>query len=210
MKQMKQKRVSTGSHAIDTLLGGGFPLGTVTILASQAGAGKTTLGMQWAIHSPTPAILLSIEQPEPQLHALGRRLGVTANASYFKEIATLEDVERVMENGTYSLVVVDTMNSFNVQPWKVADSVSWHARKYSLAVVLLAHLNSDGELSGGPRAEHLVDAVMTLNYNYNSGERELFFAGKSRYCRTDAPTVVLKMTENGLLIPEAIETRTQH
>lgn len=43
-------RVSTGVPAIDELIGGGLPRGTVTLIAGPTGSGKTTMGLHFLSH----------------------------------------------------------------------------------------------------------------------------------------------------------------
>jgi circadian clock protein KaiC len=46
----KLQRLSTGSEALDSILGGGLPERSVTILAGEPGAGKTVLALQLVFH----------------------------------------------------------------------------------------------------------------------------------------------------------------
>jgi circadian clock protein KaiC len=46
----KLQRLSTGSAALDSILGGGLPERSVTILAGEPGAGKTVLALQLVFH----------------------------------------------------------------------------------------------------------------------------------------------------------------
>eukprot|EP01045_Picozoa_sp_COSAG04_P022858 COSAG04_NODE_2642_length_3814_cov_3.078062_5_plen_173_part_01 len=53
--QQVRKRVSTGSRAIDGVLGGGVALGEVIEFCGPPGMGKTQLGMQLAVNCQRPA-----------------------------------------------------------------------------------------------------------------------------------------------------------
>ena len=44
------KRLSTGSTALDAILGGGIPVGSVTVIAGEPGSGKTVFTLQALFH----------------------------------------------------------------------------------------------------------------------------------------------------------------
>ena len=44
------ERLSTGSRPLDTILGGGLPARSVTVVAGQPGSGKTVLTLQALFH----------------------------------------------------------------------------------------------------------------------------------------------------------------
>ena len=44
-------RESTGSRAFDTILGGGIPSGSMTVVAGEPGSGKTIFALQMLFHA---------------------------------------------------------------------------------------------------------------------------------------------------------------
>ena len=44
------ERLGTGSAALDALLGGGIPVGSVTVIAGEPGSGKTVFTLQALFH----------------------------------------------------------------------------------------------------------------------------------------------------------------
>ena len=53
--QVSQERMPTGVRNLDALLGGGLPVGSVTVIAGTPGAGKTTLCQQICFNNATPS-----------------------------------------------------------------------------------------------------------------------------------------------------------
>jgi circadian clock protein KaiC len=66
-------RVSTGIAALDTMLGGGLPRGTSTLIAGPTGSGKTTAAVQFClegIQDGEPALFLNFQENPTQLRRL--------------------------------------------------------------------------------------------------------------------------------------------
>ena len=73
------ERVSTGVEGLDTMLDGGLWRGTTTLLAGPSGAGKTTIGLQFAIEGAQqgePSLYMSFQENPTQLMRTIRGLGV--------------------------------------------------------------------------------------------------------------------------------------
>ncbi len=73
-------RLKTGIADMDTILGGGFVPGSVTLLAGQPGIGKSTLLLQVAgiIGSSKPVLYISGEESLLQIKGRADRLKVTS------------------------------------------------------------------------------------------------------------------------------------
>src|SRR5687768_5735239 len=72
------KRTSTGVQGLDEMLGGGMWRGTTTLLAGPAGAGKTTIGLQFALEGARrgePTLYMNFQENPTQLVRTIRGLG---------------------------------------------------------------------------------------------------------------------------------------
>ena len=73
------ERISTGVRGLDAMLDGGLWRGTTTLLAGPSGAGKTTIGLQFALEGARqgePTLYMSFQENPTQLMRTIRGLGV--------------------------------------------------------------------------------------------------------------------------------------
>lgn len=73
------ERISTGVEGLDAMLDGGLWRGTTTLLAGPSGAGKTTIGLQFALEGARrgePTLYMSFQENPTQLMRTIRGLGV--------------------------------------------------------------------------------------------------------------------------------------
>jgi len=72
-------RAMTGIKGLDVMCGGGFPLGSATVIAGSSGTGKTVLATQFihqGLKKGERALVLSFQQPPSALVATCRSFGV--------------------------------------------------------------------------------------------------------------------------------------
>jgi circadian clock protein KaiC len=72
------ERISTGVKGLDAMLGGGLWRGTTTLLAGPSGAGKTTIGLQFALEGARqgePTLYMNFQENPSQLVRTIRNLG---------------------------------------------------------------------------------------------------------------------------------------
>jgi circadian clock protein KaiC len=73
------ERISIGVEGLDTMVGGGLWRGTTTLLAGPSGAGKTTIGLQFALEGARqgePSLYMNFQENPTQLMRTIRSLGV--------------------------------------------------------------------------------------------------------------------------------------
>lgn len=73
------ERISTGVASLDAMLDGGVWRGTTTLLAGPSGAGKTTIGLQFALEGARlgePSLYMNFQENPSQLMRTIRNLGV--------------------------------------------------------------------------------------------------------------------------------------
>jgi circadian clock protein KaiC len=81
-------RVGSGLAELDTLLGGGIPRGSVTLIAGPTGGGKTTLGLHFLSQSSVeePGLHFGFFETPHRLYAKARSLGIALPSSGSPEL----------------------------------------------------------------------------------------------------------------------------
>lgn len=76
-------RLSSNLPGLDTLTGGGYPQGSVTLLAGPSGSGKTTLGLHFlaGASQAEPALHFGFYENEGRLRLKARSLGISLPAA---------------------------------------------------------------------------------------------------------------------------------
>lgn len=78
------ERLSTGIPGLDEMLGGGLWRGSTTLLAGPSGAGKTTIGLQFALEGARlgePTLYMNFQENPTQLVRTIRTLGIDLEAA---------------------------------------------------------------------------------------------------------------------------------
>jgi circadian clock protein KaiC len=78
------ERISTGIKSLDVMLDGGVWRGTTTLLGGPSGAGKTTVGLQFALEGALagePTLYMNFQENPSQLMRTIRNLGVDFDAA---------------------------------------------------------------------------------------------------------------------------------
>lgn len=205
-----KKRLKSGVAEIDSVLGGGFVTGSVTLIAGQPGIGKSTLLLQLAhdLAAKYAILYVSGEESAHQVGLRAKRLGTVSNKL---QIATTNSTDKVVASiieGDYDLVVVDSIQTMNTEGiTTIAGSVgqitnstqllSAAAKNQNTAVVLVGHVTKEGSIAGPKVLEHMVDVVLQLEGDRYGGFKVLR-AIKNRFGSTNEAGI-FEMQEKGLL-----------
>lgn len=208
--QRDQKRLETGVHDVDTVLGGGIVVGSVNLIAGQPGIGKSTLLLQLAdaIAKKHRVLYVSGEESGHQVGLRAERLGVAATSKLQLATSTsADDVATTISRGEYDLVVVDSIQTIAVAAiGSAAGSVAQitnstqliltTAKQSNTAVVLVGHVTKEGAIAGPKVLEHVVDVVLQLEGDRYGGFKVLR-ATKNRFGPT-SEAGIFEMDEQGL------------
>lgn len=204
-----ESRIPTGNSEVDSVLGGGIVPGSLVLLAGDPGIGKSTLVLQLAaeIAKKNKVLYASGEESASQVKLRGSRVKNLHTEFDFIATTDIEEVISLAENGSYQLIIVDSIQTMTSQELSGAagttsqitnntNSLVRVAKSTNTAFIIIGHVTKEGNVAGPRIMEHLVDVVL-----YLEGERygllKMLRGVKNRFGATNE-VGMLEMTESGL------------
>lgn len=204
-----EHRFDTGLRELNRVLGGGIVKGSLVLLSGDPGIGKSTLLLQICEHlgKKMKILYVSGEESAHQLKLRAKRLGVTTDnlyllcetdAQYICEVIASEKPDIVMIDSIQTMNITDLNSSFGsvTQVRETTNLFMRTAKTLNIPIIVVGHVNKDGNIAGPKVLEHIVDAVL-----YFEGDRNLSYrilrAVKNRYGSTNE-IGVFEMEDNGL------------
>ncbi|HZJ78697.1 MAG TPA: DNA repair protein RadA [Clostridia bacterium] len=202
-------RYNTGLNELDRVLGGGIVKGSLTLLSGDPGIGKSTILLQICeyLGKNLKILYVSGEESAHQIKLRADRLKVkTNNLSIMCETDVQSVCEYIRENRP-DIAIVDSIQTMNFteissSPGSVAqvrestNVLMRTAKNLDIPVIIVGHVNKDGNIAGPKVLEHIVDAVL-----YLEGERHMSYrimrAVKNRFGSTNE-IGVFEMRDKGL------------
>lgn len=203
-------RITTNITDVDTVLGGGFVPGSVTLLAGEPGIGKSTILLQVAaaVAKNGPVLYISGEESAHQVGLRAVRLGVNEPLLAIAVSGSANDIATTIASNNYTMVIVDSIQTVAVAELaSAAGTVSQitnstqlltaAAKRVNSALILVGHVTKEGSIAGPKVLEHTVDTVLQLEGDRYGGFK-LLRAIKNRFGST-GETGIFEMDEKGLL-----------
>ncbi|MGN0467327.1 MAG: DNA repair protein RadA, partial [Acutalibacteraceae bacterium] len=202
-------RYKTGMGELDRVLGGGIVKGSLVLISGDPGIGKSTILLQICqrLSDRLNILYVSGEESYNQIKLRADRLGVYSEQLFVLCETDVQAISEHIMSTKPDLVIVDSIQTMNYtelssSPGSVAqvrESTSLlmrTAKSLSIPIIIVGHVNKDGNIAGPKVLEHIVDAVL-----YFEGERNLSFrilrAVKNRFGSTNE-LAVFEMTDSGL------------
>lgn len=208
------ERLVTTMGECDRVLGGGLVKGSLILLGGEPGIGKSTLTLQLAsqVAHDKKVLYVSGEESLGQVAARAKRLGANDEID-FVDTVLLEGMKKVIAEGEYDLVIVDSVQTMvSGEITQAMGSISQIkycvynlmqlAKAKNITFILIGHVTKDGEVAGPKILEHLVDVVIYFE-GERTGNMRILRVLKNRYGSSDE-TGVMIMTEKGLLGVESV------
>lgn len=217
--------IPTGVPELDRVLGGGLVRDCAVMLGGRRGVGKTTLLVQVANGFCAPgskrrALYASGEENADAIIQVAKRLEcfnenveVTGNdGDIFKLVSRVEEEK-------FKMLIIDSLQtahcddvSGDVGQMTMIDAVTnqltWFAKEHKVCVLIICHLNMQGEFAGSAKSQHLVDVMLRFDPFYHEDEfegmdllRVISTDGKNRLGDASLRSF-LQMTPRGLQPPE--------
>lgn len=203
-------RLATQFKDLNTVLGGGILMGSVSLLAGQPGMGKSTLLMQICAEvsgAGHEVLYVSGEESAGQVKLRAVRLGAESDGLSFAASTSANDIAKTIETGEFDLVIVDSiqtlaMDEISSAPGTVSQVTNCGnliiraAKSTDTAVVIVGHVTKDGTLAGPKVLEHLVDVVLNFEGDRYGGFKTVR-AVKNRFGATNE-VAIFEMIDSGL------------
>ncbi len=202
-------RYNTGISELNRVLGGGLVKGSLVLLSGDPGIGKSTLLLQICnyLSKDLSVLYVSGEESAYQLKMRAKRLNVKSeNLSVMCE-TDAEVVCEYIKTAKPDIVMIDSIQTMSIpelssstgsvtQVRECTNLFMQTAKNNDISIILVGHVNKDGNIAGPKVLEHIVDTVL-----YFEGERNYSYrilrAVKNRFGSTNE-IGVFEMNDAGL------------
>ena len=179
-----EERIATNNNELDTVLGGGLVKGSVTLLGGEPGIGKSTLLLQIALQINQKVLYVSGEESQSQIKMRAERLqNKNENCLILTETNT-QQIFKNIEKVTPDVLVIDSIqtlhtNNIEASPGTISQiretsaELIKYAKETATPVLLIGHINKEGNIAGPKILEHMVDVVLQFEGDRNHTYRIL-------------------------------------
>lgn len=219
------ERISTGVTGLDTMLDGGLWRGTTTLLAGPSGAGKTTIGLQFALEGARcgePSLYMNFQENPTQLMRTIRGLGFDLDEARAQglDLVYASPVElqidsiivdmfrRIQQRGVRRLVIdaVGDLASAATDPQRLHDylyALVQHFAVSTITSVLNFETMGNTLLTGAGTSNqmsYLSDNVILLTVDGEERTRRMIRVLKTRGSAHDTRVREVSITARGLSV----------
>jgi DNA repair protein RadA/Sms len=205
-------RTSTGLAPLDQVLNGGLVEGSILLLASPPGIGKSSLTLQMLAGLGHRCLYVTGEETREQIAGTARRVGALTPDLFViceTDIAKIFAHAKSTRAQTIAIDSIQKMVCMDVngragspgQLKECTERLRAYAKKNYSTVWLIGHVTNDGDIAGPKQLEHDVDVVLELSQGtkFEGKERILRCPSKNRFGPTDATAVGhFELTATGL------------
>lgn len=203
-------RYDTGIGELNRVLGGGLVKGSLVLLCGDPGIGKSTILLQICelLSNNLSVLYVSGEESAYQIKMRAKRLGVTSEGLAIMCETDAEIICEYIRTEKPDIVMIDSVQTMSISEvnstagsiTQVRECTNFFmrtAKNNDVSIILVGHVNKDGNIAGPKVLEHIVDTVL-----YFEGERNLTYrilrAAKNRFGSTNE-IGVFEMTNKGLI-----------
>jgi DNA repair protein RadA/Sms len=192
-------RDSTGLPPLDLVLGGGLVVGSVVLLASPPGIGKTSLTLQMLDGLGHRCLYATGEETREQVAATARRIGAASGKIYPIAASDLDKILTKASSIRAQTIAIDSIQKMRCMdisgragsPMQLKECTARlvkYAKDTRTALWLIGHVTGDGDIAGPKTIEHDVDVLLELSQGskFEGNERILRCPTKNRFGATNA------------------------
>tara|TARA_B100001057_G_scaffold330923_1_gene331235 strand:+ start:32 stop:1390 length:1359 start_codon:yes stop_codon:yes gene_type:complete len=178
IKIKDEYRIKTKDNEFNRVLGGGIVPGSITLLGGEPGIGKSTLFLQISLMINQTVLYVSGEESENQIKIRANRISYTNKDCLIYAENKLENIFSQAEKIKPNLIIIDSIqtlitNSVDSLQGSITQLKTCTAelinfgKKTSIPVMLIGHINKDGNIAGPKVLEHMVDTVLQFEGDRN-------------------------------------------
>ncbi|MBO7142979.1 MAG: DNA repair protein RadA [Bacteroidales bacterium] len=201
------ERIDTNNTEFNRVLGGGIVPGSVILIGGEPGIGKSTLSIQIALNIPQQTLYVSGEESASQIKLRADRIKKTSDNCLILCEVTVENIIPAIRQTNPSLVIIDSIQTLRTQnaesaPGTVtqirecADMLIRFAKENNVPIILIGHINKDGNIAGPKILEHMVDTV--LQFEGDSSHVYRVLRGIKNRFGTTSEVGIFEMLSDGL------------
>lgn len=209
-KRTRFTRIATGIKEFDRVLGGGIVNSQVILIGGDPGVGKSTLLLQISnslANLGYKIIYASAEESMEQIALRSERLKIHSERIYILSENKIENIIEVFKEFKPDFAIIDSIQTvYSEYLESIAGNVSQvkecgnkiveFAKKNNIPVFIVGHVTKEGSIAGPKTLEHLVDTVLYLEGENETGLR-ILRSSKNRFGPTDE-IGLFEMTDEGL------------
>lgn len=205
----EEMRFDTGTTELNRVLGGGLVKGSLVLISGDPGIGKSTLLLQASssLGKNRTVLYVSGEESPRQLKLRALRLGVDGTGLKILCSTDAQSVCAYIKINKPDVVIIDSIQTMQItelhslpgsiaQVRECANLFMRLSKDENIPVLLVGHVNKDGNIAGPKVLEHIVDCVLYFEGEKNHSYR-ILRAVKNRFGSTNE-IGVFEMRDNGL------------
>jgi DNA repair protein RadA/Sms len=191
-----QPRIMIDDKELSRVLGGGIVPGSLVLFGGEPGIGKSTLMLQLALSVKNLKVLyVSGEESEQQIRMRAERIGISNSQCYILTETSTQNIFKQIEFTQPGLVIIDSIQTLHTahiesspgsisQIRETTSELIKFAKESATPVLLIGHINKDGQIAGPKVLEHMVDTVLQFEGDRNHVYR-LLRTTKNRFGSTN-------------------------
>ena len=178
IKIKDEYRIKTNDNEFNRVLGGGIVPGSITLLGGEPGIGKSTLFLQLCLKIKQKVLYVSGEESENQIKIRANRISYSNKDCLIYAENKLENIFSQAEKTKPNLLIIDSIQTLitgsidsmqgSITQLKTctAELINF-GKRTSIPIMLIGHINKDGNIAGPKVLEHMVDTVLQFEGDRN-------------------------------------------
>ena len=209
ISEQTEHRYDTGISELNRVLGGGLVKGSLVLISGDPGIGKSTLLLQTtqSLGRDRSILYISGEESAHQIKLRAERVQVDRENLLILCQTDAEAICEYIRSSSPDVAIIDSIQTMAIseinslpgsitQVRECANLFMRLAKSLNIPIIMVGHVNKDGNIAGPKVLEHIVDCVLYFEGEKNNAFR-ILRAVKNRFGSTNE-IGVFEMRNNGL------------